>query len=195
METKVGLQVRVFLSGLIFALLLNPLAYGLPQEPASPPPQDRPAQNTQEPQSQDPQSQNKSAQGAPVQPSATQPDPGQPSDNELPDSPGAVRAQSVQSSPPPEPTPQTQPQAQAQDEPQGLPRDRSHQPVGTAAAESIPTSGSAASRPAGAALAPAKQRRVRSVVIKVGALVGVGAAVGATMALSHGSPSKPPGSH
>jgi hypothetical protein len=68
------------------------------------------------------------------------------------------------------------------------------EPRGTAAAESIPTTGVAASRPAGAAVAPAKQRRVRSILIKVGALVGVGAAVGATMALSQGSPSRPPGS-
>ena len=69
------------------------------------------------------------------------------------------------------------------------------EPVGTAAAESIQTTGVAASRPAGAAVAPAKQRRMRSILIKVGALVGVGVAVGTTMALSKGSPSKPPGTN
>jgi hypothetical protein len=70
-----------------------------------------------------------------------------------------------------------------------------HQLVGTAAAEPLPITGVAASRPAGAALAPARQRRVRSVLIRVGALVGAGAAIGTTMALSQGSPSRPPGSH
>jgi hypothetical protein len=75
------------------------------------------------------------------------------------------------------------------------PPQRPQQPVGTAAAESVVVTGVAASRPAGVAVAPAKQRRVRSILIKVGAVVGVGVAVGATMALSQGSPSKPPGSH
>jgi hypothetical protein len=70
-----------------------------------------------------------------------------------------------------------------------------HQPVGTAAAEALPISGVAASRPAGAALAPARQRRVRSVLIRVGSLGGAGVAIGTTMALSQGSPSRPPGSH
>jgi hypothetical protein len=70
-----------------------------------------------------------------------------------------------------------------------------HQPVGTAAAEALPITGVAASRPAGAALAPARQRRVRSVLIRVGSLVGAGVAIGTTMALSQGSPSRPPGSH
>jgi len=53
--------------------------------------------------------------------------------------------------------------------------------------------GIAASQPAGAALAPAKQRRVRTILITVGAILGAGAAAGVTMALSEGSPSKPPG--
>ena len=70
-----------------------------------------------------------------------------------------------------------------------------HEPVGTAAAESVATTGVAASRPAGVAVAPAKQQRMRSILIKVGALVGVGVAVGKTVALSQGSPSRPPGSH
>jgi hypothetical protein len=70
-----------------------------------------------------------------------------------------------------------------------------HQPVGTAAAEALPITGVAASRPAGAAVAPARQRRVRSILIRVGALVGAGAAIGTTMALSQASPGRPPGSH
>src|SRR5262249_39231890 len=70
-----------------------------------------------------------------------------------------------------------------------------HEPLGTAAAETLPTTGVAAARPAGAAVAPAKQRRVRSIMIKMGLLVGAGVAIGTTMALSQGSPSKPPGAN
>jgi hypothetical protein len=67
------------------------------------------------------------------------------------------------------------------------------EPVGTAAAGVSNSGGVTASQPAGAALAPAKQRRTRSLLIKVGALLGAGAALGTVMALSKGSPSKPPG--
>ncbi len=77
---------------------------------------------------------------------------------------------------------------------QSQPPHQPHEAVGTAAAESIAVTGVAASRPAGAAVAPAKQRRVRTLLIKVGALVGVGVAVGTTFALSQSSPSRPPGS-
>jgi len=68
------------------------------------------------------------------------------------------------------------------------------EPVGTATAERAPTAGGAASRPAGAAIAPAKQRQVRSLLIKLGAVAGAGAALGTVMALTKASPSTPPGS-
>ncbi len=64
-------------------------------------------------------------------------------------------------------------------------------PVGTAAAPYEKPIGVAASRPAGAAIAPARQRRTRSLLIKVGVLVGIGVAVGTVAALSHSSPSRP----
>jgi hypothetical protein len=66
-----------------------------------------------------------------------------------------------------------------------------HKPVGTAAAPYEPTMGSAASRPAGAAIAPAKQRRVRTILISLGVIAGAGIAIGSVAALSHGSPSRP----
>jgi hypothetical protein len=75
------------------------------------------------------------------------------------------------------------------------PQKSPHEPVGTAVAQPIQTTGIAAARPVGAAIAPGKQRRTRSILIKVGALVGAGVAVGTTMALSLGSSSRPPGSH
>ena len=66
-------------------------------------------------------------------------------------------------------------------------------PAGTAAAPAPTITGVAASKPAGAAYAPAKQRRVRVLLIKVGAVVAAGAALGTVAALSQGSPSHPPG--
>jgi hypothetical protein len=65
------------------------------------------------------------------------------------------------------------------------------QPVGTAAAPYEKTMGIAASRPAGAAIAPAKQRRVRTILISVGVIVAAGVAVGSVAGLSHASSSHP----
>jgi hypothetical protein len=48
----------------------------------------------------------------------------------------------------------------------------SQKPAGTAAAGAIPVSGIAASQPAGVAIAPAKQRRVRTIVFKDGCYRG-----------------------
>ena len=70
-------------------------------------------------------------------------------------------------------------------------QDNSRRPVGTAAAPYEPTTGIAASRPAGAAIAPAKQRRVRTILISLGVIAGAAIAVGSVAALSHGSPSRP----
>jgi hypothetical protein len=87
-------------------------------------------------------------------------------------------------------SPQTAP-AQSQEPP----AQTGQKPVGTAAAGSVPTTGVAASQPAGTAIAPGKQRRVRSLVIKMGAIIGAGVAVGTVAALTLGTPSKPPGAH
>jgi len=110
----------------------------------------------------------------PVQPAATAPAentaPGQPAQaqsNELPNSPGSVRPQ--------------QPTA-------------TERPIGTAAAEIGNASGNAASKPAGVAIAPAKQHQSRSLLIKLGAVIGAGVAIGTVMALSNASPSRPPNS-
>ncbi len=64
-------------------------------------------------------------------------------------------------------------------------------PVGTAAAPYEKTTGIAASRPAGAVVAPAKQKRSRSFLIRIGLVVGACVAVGTVVALSAGSPSRP----
>jgi hypothetical protein len=68
-------------------------------------------------------------------------------------------------------------------------------PVGTAAAEAPNATGVAASQPAGVAIAPGKQHRARTIVIRMGAILGAGAAVGTVVALTAATPSKPPGAH
>jgi hypothetical protein len=64
-------------------------------------------------------------------------------------------------------------------------------PVGTAAAPYEKSVGVAASRPAGVVIAPAKQRRTRSFLIRTGLLIGAAIAVGTVVALSNASPSQP----
>jgi len=69
-----------------------------------------------------------------------------------------------------------------------------HEPLGAAAAGAVTTAGGAASRPAGTAIAPAKQHQVRSFLIKLGAIAAAGAAIGTVYALSRGTSSVPPNS-
>jgi cell division septation protein DedD len=69
------------------------------------------------------------------------------------------------------------------------------QPVGAAGAEIGPTAGGAASKPAGNAIAPAKQHQTRSFLIKLGAVAAAGVAIGTVVALSRGTSSNPPGAH
>jgi len=86
-------------------------------------------------------------------------------------------------------------QKSAQEEQQPAPNGQqpaAQKPLGTAAAPYEKPEGIAASRPAGAAIAPAKQRRVRTILIRVGVIVGAGVAIGTVAALSHASPSTPP---
>ena len=124
---------------------------------------------------------------------------------ELPDSPGAVVLKAEQSAPLQSASQQTNskqdgsgaapaPPPAAQSQP-AQNQTQSQKPVGTAAAESPDASGIAASQPAGVAIAPAKQRRVRTIVVRMGAIIGAGVAVGSVVALTAGTSSKPPGAH
>lgn len=125
--------------------------------------------------------------------------------SELPDSPGTAwsKAQedatqqtssspSTSSSPAQAPSSETTAPAISTDPNQN---EKPQRPVGTAAAEAPKVNGVTAAQPAGVAVAPAKQRRVRTIVLRVGALVGAGAALGAVIALTAATPSKPPGAH
>lgn len=138
-----------------------------------------------------------------------------PEEAELPDSPGVLLSkdgdplqrsmggqialamspvpQSAQSEPAQNQTSPAQPNQSQAEQNQSAPAPQ--KPVGTAAAEAPEASGVAASEPAGVAIAPAKQRRVRTLVIKVGAIIAAGVAVGTVVALTEATPSKPPGAH
>jgi hypothetical protein len=103
----------------------------------------------------------------------------------LPDSPGVLSSQNRLQG-------QT---SSAQQTAQPVQQNATQEPSGTAAARTANPLGVAASEPAGSAIAPAKQRRVRTILISVGAVAAAGAALGAVAALSAGSPSRPPGAH
>lgn len=117
------------------------------------------------------------------------PAPEQPAQNtteppiELPENPGRSTAPAESTSPP---AAQTAPQTGASQ----LPK----QPSGTAVAPAVRANGGAASKPAGVAIAPPKQRQVRSWLIRFGFIAGAGAAIGTVAALSAGSPGRVPGS-
>jgi hypothetical protein len=121
---------------------------------------------------------------------------------ELPDSPGAILAKSGEAvqaqeqlsaalSSPQDSLAQDSASQSSEDSAQSSPQ----KPVGTAAAEAAHTTGVAASQPAGVAIAPGKQHRVRTIVLRTGAIIGAGVAVGAVVALSEATSSKPPGAH
>lgn len=168
-----GRWLRRHIAGCLVLLLIAPLAAAAkPQQETSSSRQTDVSAAQSQTSSQESNSGDRKSNFEPFQPQA------------LPDSPGTVRSQTAdgnQLSAASQPSPNQQ-----QDVPQ--------EPVGTAAAEFIKTTGVAASKPAGSAIAPAKQRRARSVLIKVAAIAGAGVAVGAVVALSAASPSHPAGS-
>lgn len=110
----------------------------------------------------------------PLQPVPSQNEPG------APNSPPSAQNTEV----PPEPVPATPP-------PQPKPEQQMQQPLGAATAEGVPTVGGGASRPAGEAIAPAKQNQRRSMLIKIGLIAAAGVAVGTVYGLSKGTSSKP----
>ncbi len=87
-----------------------------------------------------------------------------------------------------------QPQAAPAPQPSRPPAQttQSSEPLGAAAAEQVKTAGGGASRPAGNAIAPAKQHQYRSLLIKLGAVAAAGIAAGTVYGLSRATPSTPP---
>ncbi len=86
-----------------------------------------------------------------------------------------------------------QPQQQQQANTPAASPQPAQQPLGAAVGQAGAAAGVPASEPAGTAIAPAKQRQVRSLLIKLGAVAAAGAAIGIVYALSKSSPSTPPG--
>ena len=143
-------------------------AAAAPQQDQSPPAPPQHDQSQPAPQQAPAQNQPPAANPGTAVPNPAQP-PLRPVEK-LPEAPSATQQQNP-------PAPNASPQA----------------PAGAAAAQNGVTAGGAASRPAGNAIAPAKQRQVRSLLIKLGAIAGAGIAVGTVVALSKGTGSKPPG--
>jgi len=118
--------------------------------------------------------------------------------SELPDSPGTIWAKSqepAQNSSAQTTNPQSDSSVSNQQPEASKQNDKLQRPVGTAAAEAPKVTGVTGAQPAGVAIAPPKQHRVRTIVIKVGAILGAGAAIGTVVALTAATPSKPPGAH
>jgi hypothetical protein len=84
-------------------------------------------------------------------------------------------------------------QTQTAPESQPAAQQRPSNPLGTAAAQQGATRGGVASKPAGEAIAPAKQHQVRSLLIKVGLVAAGAAAIGTVVGLTRGTSSVPPG--
>lgn len=160
------------------------------QPPGAQPPTAQPSQQSQQPQTAQP-----SQQPQPSQP-ATQPSPAgqpqqQPSGTTVNPSQPPLQPPPVTTYPGPQPEQQPAQTTTVPEAPQ--PKQQPRQPLGAATAEKVPTAGGAASKPAGAAIAPAQQHQTRSLLIKLGAIAAAGVAIGTVVALSKGSPSKPPG--
>jgi hypothetical protein len=153
-----------FLSVALAAILCVTPELGAQSTQQNPPANPQPAGQSQQ-------------QQPPQQPSGTTVNPSQPPLQPVAPSPGVQQPQPQTTTIPEAPQPKQQPE----------------QPVGAAAAEKVPVAGGAAAKPAGAAIAPAKQHQTRSLLIKLGAVAAGAVAIGTVYALSKASPSKPPG--
>ena len=159
----------------------QPTAQPNPAPSSTAPASTQPAAGDQNQQSQ-PQQKTPATNGTSVNPSQAPLQPVQPVTT-YPDASGAQQQQSGATAP-----------AQATTVPEApQPKKQPSEPVGAAAAESVPTAGGAAAKPAGVAIAPAKQHQTRSLLLKIGAVAAAGAALGVVFALSHSTPSTPPG--
>ena len=105
------------------------------------------------------------------------------SESTLPDAPEVAQAQS------PVVNGQSSSSQPGQDPEQNEPTPA--RPLGTAAAPSVTRTGVTASKPAGAAIAPAKQRRVRTILISLAVVAAAGVAIGSVAGISRTSPSQP----
>jgi cobalamin biosynthesis Mg chelatase CobN len=106
---------------------------------------------------------------------------------ELPEAPAPAPSEQAA------PAPQAQPPAASNTQQSPDQQKGAQEPLGTATAERGTTAGGPASKPAGMAIAPAKQKQTRSLLIKIGAVAAAGAAFGIVYGLTRSTPSLPPG--
>lgn len=171
------------------AIALSVLLCNAPQYLAAQSTASATTKNTSATESQPAADQNANAE---TQSQSTRPDPSQ-----APLAPApTVRTQDSNAVPPDAPS-EVQRSQQAQQAETAPPTQPAKQgpanPLGTAAAQKGATRGGIASKPAGEAIAPAKQRQVRSLLIKVGLVAAGAAAVGTVVGLTRGTSSVPPG--
>ncbi len=168
-----------------------------PATAPSPQPQGQPGQ--QAPQAVPPATSELPASTAPAQTQPAKPSPNGTNPNPTTIDPSQGPLQPVTTYPDatgaaqPESSTAAQQTANPPDAPQPRTQQQPTQPVGAATAERVPTAGGAAAKPAGAAIAPAKQHQTRGLLIKIGAIAAAGAALGTVYALSRGTGSLPPG--
>jgi hypothetical protein len=206
---------RILSTLLIAGLCSAPLLYAQHTNPASPSAAQQPPETSQQPQ-QPATTQPGQTNTQPAQAPETTPAPAAaPTQNTQPSAPANQQPQQQPASPGTSLNPSQAPLApvttypdasdtqQQQPAPDAAPQTTTipegpkpktqTEPVGAATAESVPTTGGAAAKPAGIAIAPAKQHQTRSLLIKIGAVAAAGAALGTIFALSHGTSSTPPG--
>jgi len=167
------------------AIALSVLLCNVPQYMAA---QTAGNQSAQATQSQTPTDQNVSRD---AQSQSTRPDPSQAPLAPVP----TARPADNNSVPPDAPSEVQRSQEAQQEQPNSAPKppQQPAAPLGTATAQQGATRGGVASKPAGEAIAPAKQHQVHSLLIKVGLLAAGAAAVGAVVGLTRGTSSVPPG--
>ncbi len=167
------------------AIALSVLLCNVPQYMAA---QTAGNQGAQATQSQTPTDQNVSRD---AQSQSTRPDPSQAPLAPVP----TARPADNNSVPPDAPSEVQRSQEAQQEQPNSAPKppQQPAAPLGTATAQQGATRGGVASKPAGEAIAPAKQHQVHSLLIKVGLLAAGAAAVGAVVGLTRGTSSVPPG--
>ena len=167
------------LTAVLCALLLAQPVAGAAQEPAAQSTQTSAPANTQISSSLQPPTSVDELPSAPVpQPSLQQPQQQQSQPAPQSNPPQQQNQPAQQTAAPQQPNATQQP---------GTPQ----QPVGTAAAPYEKPTGVPGSRPAGAAIAPAKQRRVRAIVISLGLILAGAGAIGAVAGMSKASHSTP----
>ena len=195
MKIQLGISKVVALS-LIFGLCLTPEMYAQQGQPQTSPsaPSTQSGQPGQAPQAVPPAANEPPASTAPEQTQPAKPSPNGTNPTTIDPSQGPLQPVTTY----PDATGQNESATTPQQttNPPDAPQPKSQQPtqpVGAATAERVPTAGGAAAKPAGAAIAPAKQHQTRGLLIKIGAIAAAGAALGTVYALSRSTGSLPPG--